>query len=397
MQHRNGSDPWNRCVVSGQEQIERILGSLHEAVFDDAHWPATSGMIDEVCGSKGNFLVTGTGVARGEINIFFARFCVRGQRREDWEQEYFKVYHEVDERAPRIRKMPDGLVTQVSSLYTEEEKKTSLVYNEVLPLAGAQNGLNVPLDVLECSRIVWTSADPVDREGWSSDRVEMIERLLPHLRQFGRVRQTLVDSRALGSSVSALLDNRRCGVIQLDRRGRILAANDCARDILRKGDGLVDRGGQLCASLPADDDALQSLLARALPPYGAQGASGSMTVKRSVVSPGLVLHATPVSDAQTDIRPSGAAALALVVDPVSRGHIDPALVAAMLGLTPAESQVTVMVAQGHTIRAIAIATGRSEGTIRWHTKQIFGKLGITRQVELVQLVLSLSDVPLAQT
>ena len=383
--------------MSGQEQFERILGSLHEAVFDDAHWPATSGMIDEVCGSKGNFLVTGTGVARGEIDIFFARFCVRGQRREDWEQEYFEVYHEVDERPPRIRKMPDGLVTQVSALYTEEEKKTSLVYNEVLPLAGAQNGLNVPLDVPECSRIVWTSADPVDGEGWSSDRVEMIERLLPHLRQFGRVRQTLVDSRALGSSVSALLDNRRCGVIQLDWHGRILAANDCARDILRKGDGLADRGSQLCASSPADDAALQKLLARTLPPYGSQGESGTITVERSLASPRLVLHAIPVSDERTDMRSSTVAALLLVVDPASRGHIDPALVGALLGLTPAESHVAVMLAQGFTIRNIAVATGRTEGTIRWHTKHIFDKLGIARQVELVQLVLSMSDIPPAQT
>ncbi|MDE0001854.1 MAG: helix-turn-helix transcriptional regulator [Rhodospirillaceae bacterium] len=382
--------------MSERELFERILGSLHEAALDDAHWPATAGLIDEACGSKGNSIVCGDGASQDDIEIFFVRFCYRGQRREDLERLYFETYHAVDERLPPIRQLPDSQLAHVSSLYTDQEKKTSPVYNKGLALADNVDCLNVRLDGPDGSRIVWVVGDPVDGDGWSSGQVETIERLLPHLRQFERVRQALVDAQSLATSAAALLENRRCGVIHLDRRGRIAAANDCARDILRKGDGLADRGGQLCASSPADDAALLKLLARALPPYGVQGASGSITVKRSVVSPRLVLHAIPVSGEQTDVRPSRVAALVLVVDPASRGRIDPALVAALLGLTSAESQVAVMLAQGFTIRNIAGATGRSEGTIRWHTKHIFSKLGISRQVELVQLVLSLSDIPPAQ-
>ena len=382
--------------MGAQERFERILGSLHEAALDDAHWPATSALIDEACGSKGNSIASGDGVSQDDIDIFFLRFCYRGQRREDLERLYLETYHAVDERPPRIRQLPDSQVTHVSSLYTDQEKKTSLVYNEGLALADNMDCLNVRLDGPDGSRIVWVVGDPVDGDGWSSGQVEKIECLLPHLRQFERVRQALVDARALATSAAALLDNRRCGVIQLDRRGRIVAANDCARNLLRKGDGLADRGGQLCASLPADDAALLKLLARALPPYGVQGAGGSITVKRSVVSPRLVLHAIPVSNERTDMLTNTVAALVLVVDPASRGRIDPVLLKDLFGLTRAESRVAVMLAEGRTIRQIAVATGRSEGTIRWHMKHIFGKLGVSRQVELVQLVMSLADFPPAQ-
>ena len=193
--------------------------------------------------------------------------------------------------------------------------------------------------------------------------------------------------------LAALLDTIRSGVIQLDRRGRIVAANDLARDLLRRGDGLSDQGGSLHARAPADDAALQALLARALPGFGGQGAGGSMTVRRGLGRPPLVLHVSPVGEEGAEIDTEHVAALVLVVDPASRTRIDPALVAATLGLTPMESRVAVWLAEGRTVRDIARATGRTENTVRWHLKNIFAKQGIGRQFELVQLVRSLAGLP----
>ena len=163
--------------MNRQSEFEQILASLHEAVLDDTLWPATSGLIDEACGAKGNFLVAGDGASHDDVDIFFARFCFRGERREDFERQYFTTYHARDERIPRLRVLPDSHVVHVSSLYTEEEKRTSLVYNEVLAHAYTRDSLNVRLNGPEGSRIVWVVADPVDARGWSSKRVETIERL----------------------------------------------------------------------------------------------------------------------------------------------------------------------------------------------------------------------------
>ena len=139
--------------------------------------------------------------------------------------------------------------------------------------------------------------------------------------------------------LAALIDTIRSGVIQLDRRGRIVAANELARDLLRRGDGLSDQGGSLHARAPADDAALQALLARALPGFGSQGPGGSILVRRGLGPPPLVLHVSPVDAGGTEIDAEHVAALVLVVDPASRTRIDPALVAATLGLTPMESRL----------------------------------------------------------
>ena len=62
-----------------------------------------------------------------------------------------------------------------------------------------------------------------------------------------------------------------------------------------------------------------------------------------------------------------------------------------LGLTRAESRVAVLLAGGRSVPEIALSTGRAEGTIRTHVKNMLTKHGLSRQVDLVRLVLSLVD------
>ena len=190
-----------------------------------------------------------------------------------------------------------------------------------------------------------------------------------------RVRQALAGAGALGASLTEMLDSTGSGIIQLDRRGRIVEMNDRARDLLRTGDGLFDERGFLFARTPEDNTHLQALLKRALPPFRAQGVAGSIIVSRTSALP-LVLHVNPVDRQETDLRVWPVAALVLVVDPASRTRIDPAVAGAALGLTETESRVAVLLAEGMSVREIAAAMGRKKSTIRWHVKRMFAKLGL---------------------
>ena len=57
----------------------------------------------------------------------------------------------------------------------------------------------------------------------------------------------------------------------------------------------------------------------------------------------------------------------------------------------AASEVAAWVAEGRTVRDIAIATGRQEVSVQWHLARIYAKHGLSRQAELVQLVLSVAQ------
>ena len=378
--------------MSEREAFDRVLASLHEVALDPAHWSTATALIDDTLRTHGSSMVFGDGCSEEDIRIYFAWDFFRGQRHRDLERWYFENYYSLDERVPRLRHLPDSRLVHVADLYTEEELKTSVAYNEALARGRAQNSISVRLDGPRGSRIVWVVNDPVDGDDWSSAQLDSIRRLLPHIRQTVRVQQALTGAGALGETLTKLLDITGLGIIQLDGRGRIIAANDRARNSLRTGDGVFDEGGFLYARTPEDNAVLQGLLTRALPPFGAQGTGGSTVVTRSSALAPLVLHVNPVGREETDLRVWPVAALVLVVDPASQTRIDPAVAAAALGLTRMESQVAVRLAQGMSVREIAAATGRRESTIRSHVKHMFAKHGLSRQVDLVRLVSSLASL-----
>ena len=64
---------------------------------------------------------------------------------------------------------------------------------------------------------------------------------------------------------------------------------------------------------------------------------------------------------------------------------------AALGLTRAETEVAVWLAEGRTVGEIAAATGRQKRSIYWLLEQIYAKLGVRRQVDLVRLVLAATE------
>ena len=377
--------------MSDQDAFEHILASLYDAMLDDAHWPATSALIDEACGLTGNALLVGEG-PKDAIRVGFIGLYYRGQRRSDLEREYLEVYHPIDERVPRVRQQPYGRLVHVTDQYTAGELKTSRAYNEALFRAQHTNDLDMRLEGLAGSHVTWSIGNPIASGGWGSSQIAMLKRLAPQIRQFVQVRQALVGADAQSATVTALLDNPRIGVVQLDRRGRILAANDRAHRILRDGDGLSDRDGVLRAQAPDDELRLGRLVAAALPNSGAVAVSGSVLLRRSSLLTPFVVHVKPVPVPQPDYGARHVAALVLIVESGRRPRVNPDTVATALGLTRAESQVAAWLAEGKTVREMAEATGRTTEAIYWHLKHIYGKQSIRRQVDLVRLVLSISEL-----
>ena len=198
--------------MNPDDALERILASLYEAALDDARWPAATSLIEEALDASGHALGV-TEVRDDDVRVRFARFLRRGDSREDLMREYFSVYHPIDEAMPRARRLPHARLVHVHELYTEDELKTSVAYNEGLARFGSQNSLHAQMRGPDSSRIVWVISDHDRSRVWGSAQFRFMERLLPHIHRSVVIRQMLEAADALGAGLAGLLDNDRIGAV----------------------------------------------------------------------------------------------------------------------------------------------------------------------------------------
>ena len=166
--------------MSDQDAFDRILATLYDAMLNDASWPAASALIDEACGLQGHVLAVG-GIPQDEAlgRCSFVGLYHQGQRLTDREREYFERYLPLDERIPRFKSLPDSQLVPNTALYTAEELKTSLIYNEVLPRYNGQNCLNARLAEPDGSHIIWSLYGPITPDGWRSPQLALLSGCCP--------------------------------------------------------------------------------------------------------------------------------------------------------------------------------------------------------------------------
>lgn len=378
--------------MSAGDRFEAVVEDLYRAALAEVSWVSVAASINELVGTVGHSLTYADPGSRGVPIVHMARVFIGTDRRSDLEHLYFRDYFPRDEAIPRLYGLRDGELVHKSDVYSDEEKKSSVAYNEYLCAHGAENGLFVGIDAHDGDAIVMSCGNSTEREGWGTEQIDLMEGLLPHVRQFARVRRALADASALGASLVTLLESRWLGLIQLDRNGRILEANDRAREALLKRDGLRDEGGMLAAANPEEHEEMQRLLARALPRFGPHGTGGSMKITRRRDRTPLVLEIHPVPQSGTATAPWQLGALVLIADPATRPRPEPELVTRLLGLTPTESRVAVAIASGQTLAGTADELGCAVYTARTHLKRVYRKLGIHKQTELVRRVLSVGPL-----
>lgn len=372
------------------DMFDAAVQQLHRAALADVSWDSAAALINELVRTRGHSLTYVRPDAGGGLpEILMSRFFIGRERRADVEQLYFRDYFARDEAVPRLYGIRDRELVYKADLYTPGEKRKSAAYNRFRRVYKTENGLFMGIDGLEGCGMIMSFANSTAGEGWGHDQIRIIGRLAPHVRQFARVRRALADARAQCASLGGLFDNKRLGLIQVDRAGRVIEATDRARDILLEQDGLHDRGGELAAGHKGENSELRRLLARASPSDGTTGVGGALKITRGDHRTPLVLEIHPGAQPDDSWR---LGALVLIVDPASRPRVDPALLTRFLGLTPRESVVAAAVASGRTVAGTANELGCAENTVRTHLKQVYRKLGICKQTELVRAVLSLKPL-----
>jgi DNA-binding CsgD family transcriptional regulator len=205
----------------------------------------------------------------------------------------------------------------------------------------------------------------------------VVEDSLPHLQRMLEIRCKLAAGRRRSASVSVALDLIGHGIFTLLPSGQLLHCNLAGEAVLRRGDGLALVNRRLQARRPADQAALQAALDRAIARDVCE-ASGVL-VHRGNGRP----YEISVLSAWAD---GGRQLILVLTDPEARNAGRADRLRDLYGLTAAEAEVTMGMADGLSPQRIALDRGVSTATVQSQIKTIFSKIGCGRQSELVSLV-----------
>ncbi len=196
-----------------------------------------------------------------------------------------------------------------------------------------------------------------------------------------RLRETAMDNTLF----SGAMDRMNIGFVLADAAGHLLRMTDHARDILNARDGLHLHFRKLRATNAADDRTLQALI-RATAEGEQIEHDGSLALTGQS---GLKTLGVMVRSVDPALCPQGQRLVAIYLrDRESALELDSDSVRRLFDLTPAEAAVTRQLAAGLSLEETAIELEISRNTARAHLRSIFSKNGISRQTELVRMVLN---------
>ncbi|AZO41497.1 helix-turn-helix transcriptional regulator [Mesorhizobium sp. M7D.F.Ca.US.005.01.1.1] len=178
-------------------------------------------------------------------------------------------------------------------------------------------------------------------------------------------------------SITGMLDRIGCGYLMLDRNKKVIEWNEAAQDTLERQGEAADTAGEISAGL-------RRLVANV--PVRFHPGSLSWVVIRSRGDRPVILNETGA------IAPDGTSIVALV-DRENTSAANPQTLQKMFGLTSAETQLALRLAQGDAPLEIARSWHLSRTTIRSQLASLFAKTETKRQAELVALLGRISVLP----
>jgi DNA-binding CsgD family transcriptional regulator len=232
---------------------------------------------------------------------------------------------------------------------------------------------------------------PPPHDDFDPETLRSAAKIMPHLQNAARIGRRLAEASLEASAPPALLDLNPIGVILLNRAGAAVFANRVARAITAEQDGLNLRRGKIEAERSADNVKLQSLIAGALGLRSVVETSrgGAMRLPRRSGARDYVLTIGAIPLASQRFGDTGSMAFVLVSDGRTTSATPTGVLRDLYGLTATETKLAELLATGESLEAAAQHLSIRTSTAKWHLHSLFQKVGVSRQSELVRLLLSL--------
>jgi DNA-binding CsgD family transcriptional regulator len=223
-----------------------------------------------------------------------------------------------------------------------------------------------------------------------SDRERKLLALIaPHLQRATQFYAKLSRTTSERDIYAAAVDQLSVATIILDEQGRILNNNGVARALLDEGDGLFLHNTRLQIKSRDINNKLQEAVKTIIEAQhrGETSLVRALRIPRSAGRADLGMVIRPVPSTEWSEGQSSPCVALFISDPDLRESASQQILGDLFGLTPAEANLAILLAGGMSLAEVSAAQNVSQHTARAQLKSIFAKTNVSRQAELVRLVL----------
>ncbi|WP_414157051.1 helix-turn-helix transcriptional regulator [Pseudomonas sp. BNK-15] len=258
----------------------------------------------------------------------------------------------------------------------------SVFYQRLIGEGGIRYGMGVNI-VSESGTVCRIRLYRMENEtAFTQGDKDRLFELIPHFSQALGLAARLELHETQSELYEGALNRLHIGAIVLDETQRMLRCNQVAQQMLEEGDGLKRVAGLIEAHYRNERQTLKELI----------GTKETCTQVMSVTRPsgkrklGLVVRRIPLRE---ESEGKGRAAwIIFICDPDAQTTAPREILRQVFDFTPSEATLAMELANGLSLDEAAEALNIRRNTARTHLRAIFAKAGVTRQAELVRLVLS---------
>lgn len=368
-----------------EEPIRRIAGLLYDGILSPQGWydgldtlreALDAGLFDYFTLDTASSQVFNGVDNQGKVGLHAEKL-----------REYQNHYIGQDLRMAALAQMPVGQLMLDHEHISTREMSRNIVYTDFLRPHGFQHTLGALVRDEGGSRDFLGFIRPADHAPYGANEKTLVHQLMPELRRAAVLRARaghLARQAALGV---AALDALPQALAVVDAQCRIHYSNPCADRLLASTRLLRVRRGQLQCSEAPDHAQLRQHVVAACRCQGSAvaGVHNLAGPHGRLVITILPLQASHAAAAHWQMP----LALMVISDPAAAGGLSPEVIGKVLGLSPTEARLALLLASGKTVKDFAAIQGCIWNTARSHLANLLGKTGCRRQVELVGLLQAL--------
>ena len=372
------------------ETALRISPLFYDALLDETRWPVVLKEVADFCeADRGataqifgydplrNFAVFHYGFSEDDINCYLQ----------------FDEHETGDPRVKPSLRVPNKVV-YCRQLISDDVMRSSSIYEKVFHPTNVEYTLGATClnEDMKYSFVVGAFRS-AQQPCFTDRQLRRMNLLLPHIRRVGEVFVRLMAKDQKFKRLEQLLQDMNMAIVFADSTGEIAYRNRAASSLLASDTSVRDAGGLLSHA----DPSVKTELLRTIKEVAAASIVGGTKSIRHLTVPRQG-NALPLQMTICSLLPeqeTGAEQLVgrgyvaiYIMDPLARYESDEEQLQRVFGLTKAEALVLKGLSDGMTINEIAEDSDRAVDTVRGHSKNILGKLGVNRQSDLVRMVLN---------